>query len=143
MPALRWCGGLGVDFGKVNVRLLVRDMHRCFDFFTEKIGLVVDWGDRDTSYVSFAVAQGGEPCFALFKAELQTGYRGYVPPSGTGRIDCAVLSIPTQDVDADYRRLLDKGVVFMGEPQTIEDWYMRCVYFRDPEGNLFELCQIL
>ncbi|MFQ7552802.1 MAG: VOC family protein [Blautia marasmi] len=29
--------------------------------------------------------------------------------------------------------------MFLGEPQYIEAWGMRCTYFRDPEGNLFEL----
>ena len=43
--------------------------------------------------------------------------------------------------DEDYRMLKDKGVCFIGEPRTIKEWYMRCVYFRDPDGNLFELCQ--
>jgi len=35
----------------------------------------------------------------------------------------------------------EQGVCFIGEPQTIREWYTRCVYFRDPEDNLFEICQ--
>jgi len=47
--------------------------------------------------------------------------------------------IPSDNVDEDYKRLKEAGVEFLGEPQTIEDWGMRCVYFRDPEGNLLSL----
>ena len=46
-------------------------------------------------------------------------------------------------IDRRYRRtataLKEAGVQFLSEPQLIEDWGMRCTYFRDPEGNLFEL----
>ncbi|MEJ6950771.1 VOC family protein [Natronospora cellulosivora (SeqCode)] len=77
----------------------------------------------------------------IFLAEKQNIYKGYRPLKGRGRRDQVVYVIPTDDVDRDYNVLKDKGIVFMGEPQTIKEWYMRCVYFRDPEGNLFEICQ--
>ena len=47
--------------------------------------------------------------------------------------------IPSDDLDKDYQRLKEAGVNFLSEPQFIEDWGMRFVCFRDPEGNLFEL----
>lgn len=53
--------------------------------------------------------------------------------------DTVAAVIPTLDLDADYLRLKEAGVTFLGEPQYIEAWGMRCTYFRDPEGNLFEL----
>jgi predicted enzyme related to lactoylglutathione lyase len=68
-------------------------------------------------------------------------YDGYAPLQGSGRTDKVVYVIPTDNVDEDYQTLKEKDVSFIGEPQTIQEWYMRCVYFRDPEGNLFELCQ--
>lgn len=68
-------------------------------------------------------------------------YKGYIPLTGTGRLDRVIYVIPTDNIDEDYKTLKDKGVCFIGEPQTIKEWYMRCVYFRDPEGNLFEICQ--
>ena len=42
-------------------------------------------------------------------------------------------------VHKDYLRMKDAGVQFLAEPQFMEGWGMRCTYFRDPEGNLFEL----
>ena len=66
-------------------------------------------------------------------------FRGYTQPLGTAQPDTVAAVVPSQDLDADYLRLKEAGVPFLGEPQYIEAWGMRCTYFRDPEGNLFEL----
>jgi len=86
---------------------------------------------------------GGYPALTSIQknAENQNLYKGYTPLNGTGRTDQVIYVIPTDNVDQDYKMLKVKGVCFIGEPQTIQEWYMRCVYFRDPEGNLFEICQ--
>ena len=66
-------------------------------------------------------------------------FQGYTQPVSGTQPDTVVAVIPTLDLDGDYQRLKEAGVPFLGEPQYIEDWGMRCTYFRDPEGNLFEL----
>ena len=65
--------------------------------------------------------------------------QGYKQPDCDTPTDTLVAVIPTLDLDGDYLRLKEAGVTFIGEPQFIEEWGMRCTYFRDPEGNLFEL----
>ncbi len=66
-------------------------------------------------------------------------FKGYNQPDCNSQPDTVVAVIPSDDLEKDYKRLKEAGVQFLGEPQTIEDWGMRCTYFRDPEGNLFEL----
>ena len=66
-------------------------------------------------------------------------FQGYTQPLSNAQPDTVVAIVPTTDLDGDYRRLKQAGVEFLGEPQHIEAWGMRCTYFRDPEGNLFEL----
>lgn len=68
-----------------------------------------------------------------------TMFRGYEQPNESIQPDTVVAVIPSDDLDKDYQKLKEVGVQFLGEPQLIEDWGMRCTYFRDPEGNLFEL----
>ena len=126
-------------FSEISIRLLVNDFAACFDFYTEKMGLTVFWGDRNGPFASFTVDGMDKPCISIFEAKYQTIYQGYVPPAGTGRTDQAIYVIPTDDVDGDYETLKSRGVAFIGEPQTVDAWYMRCVYLRDPEGNLIEL----
>lgn len=129
-----------MKFHETTIRVLVRKNYgECFDFYTEKIGLVVVWGDRNGPYTSFAVKEGEPPCFAIFAGANMAMYKGYEQPKGTTQPDTITAVIPSDNLDKEYMRLKDAGVEFLGEPQTIEAWGMRCAYFRDPEGNLFEL----
>lgn len=46
--------------------------------------------------------------------------------------------LAVKDLDAEYRRLKDAGMAFHGEPVTVMPG-VRCVYGRDPFGNVIEL----
>ena len=48
-----------------NVRLLVKDFAKCFKFYSEQLGLEPAWGDENSGYAYFKVADGIEG-FALF-----------------------------------------------------------------------------
>jgi len=129
-----------MQFNQTMLNVLVRkDYGACFDFYTEKLGLVPTWGDRSGPYTSFAVKEGEPPCFAIFAIANMPMFKGYTVPCATEQSDTLMGAIPTTDVDADYKRIKEAGVEFLGEPQTIPEWGMRCTYFRDPEGNLFGL----
>lgn len=130
-----------MKLSEIGIRILVNDFQTCFDFYTQKLGFEVFWGDRNGSFASFKETGSDKPCLSMFLAKNQQMYKGFSPLTGIGRVDQVVYTIPTDNVDKDYKELKDKGVCFIGEPQIIEEWYMRCVYFRDPEGNLFEICQ--
>lgn len=125
---------------QMTVRILVRKNYgECFDFYTEKMGLVPVWGDRRGPYTAFSVSAEGPPCFAIFWGDNMPMFQGYRQPSSHAQPDTVMAVIMSEDLDGDYRRLRDAGVQFLGEPQRIDAWEMRCTYFRDPEGNLFEL----
>ncbi len=129
-----------MKFNETTVRILVRKNYgECYDFYTEKMGLIPVWGDRNGPYTSFAVSPDTSPCFAIFLGDAMPMFQGYHQPDGDRPTDTLVAVIPSHDLDGDYLRLKEAGVPFIGEPQYIEDWGMRCTYFRDPEGNLFEL----
>ena len=127
-------------FEEATIRILVRkDYGACFDFYTQKLGLIPDWGGRDGTYTSVAASSGEPPCFAIFAGEAMSMFQGYEQPRTAAQPDTVVAVIPSHDLDGDYLRLKEAGVPFLGEPRSIEAWGMRCTYFRDPEGNLFEL----
>lgn len=129
-----------MKFNETTIRVLVRKNYgECFDFYTEKLGLAPVWGDRNGPYTSFAVSAGKPPCFAIFSGENMSDFDGYIQPKENTQPDTIVAVIPTEDLDGDYKRLCDLGVEFVSEPRFMEGWGMRCTYFRDPEGNLFEL----
>ena len=43
-----------------NVRLLVKDFAKCFKFYSEQLGLEPAWGDENSGYAYFKVADGIE-----------------------------------------------------------------------------------
>lgn len=133
-------GIIEMNFHETTLRILVRKNYgECYDFYTKKLGLTAIWGDRNGPYTSFSTDNHAEPCFAIFAGEAMSLFQGYEQPIANTQPDTITAIIPTLDLDADYFRLKEAGVIFLSEPQYIEAWGMRCTYFRDPEGNLFEL----
>ena len=129
-----------MNFLKSMVTVLVRKNYGvCFDFYTEKLGLLPIAGDRNGPWTGFAMKKGDEYCLALFAADSQSAYKGYIQPIATAQTDTSILGIPTDNFDEDYNRLREAGVEFIGEPQAIKEWGLRTVRFRDPEGNLLSL----
>ena len=51
-----------------NVRLLVKDFAKCFKFYTEQLGLEPSWGDENSGYANFKVADGIKG-FTLFVSD--------------------------------------------------------------------------
>jgi len=131
---------MAIKFNKATATVMVRkDFGVCFDFYKEKLGLIPVMGDRNGPWCGFTVSEDEDYCFALFAGEGQSAHKGYVQPSTTTQPDTISLGIPSDNIDEDYKRLKAAGVEFLGEPQSIEEWGARCVYFRDPEGNLLSL----
>ncbi len=51
------------------------------------------------------------------------------------------FSFEVEDIQKEYERLKNKGVVFVSEPQKMQDFWM--LYAQDPDGNVFSLRQII
>lgn len=121
-----------------NVRILVRDYRKCFDFYTQKLGLEAAW-DIEECYGSFKVADGIEG-LAIFTSDLMApviGNADKVQPIGFR--DKMMVSFEVADVDESFRTLKERGVEFVNEPVDMPGWGMRVVHLRDPEDNLVEL----
>jgi len=50
--------------------------------------------------------------------------------------------LDVQDIDAEYQRLSQHGVVFNCPPPEFEGGAIRATYGRDPDGNMIEIQQI-
>jgi catechol 2,3-dioxygenase-like lactoylglutathione lyase family enzyme len=120
-----------------NVRLLVKDYGKCFEFYTEKLGFeaAFDLG----VYASFKVAEGIEG-LAIFVSDLMAPAVGNADKSQP--TDCRekmMVSFEVENVDETYKALLAKDVTFINQPTDMPGWGMRVVHLRDPEENLIEL----
>ena len=122
-----------------NVRLLVKDYKKCFAFYAGTLGLEPAWGDAESCYASFKVADGIEG-FALFVSDFMAPAVGNADKSQpSGYREKSMISFEVANVDETYQALLAKGVNFINQPIDMPDWGMRVVHLRDPEENLIEL----
>ena len=121
-----------------NVRLLVKDYKKCFKFYTEQLGLEPTWGNEESCYASFKVAEGIEG-FAIFVSDFMAPAVGNADKSQP--TDCrekSMVSFEVENVDETYQTLSAKGIHFINQPADMPDWGMRVVHLRDPEENLIE-----
>lgn len=122
-----------------NVRILVKDFTKCFKFYNEQLGLELLWGDENSCYASFKVAENIEG-FALFVSDLMASAVGNVDKvQPEGFREKSMVSFEVENVDETYHSLKIKGLKFINEPIDMPDWGMRVVHLRDPEENLIEL----
>ncbi len=121
-----------------NVRLLVRDYRKCFDFYTQKLGLEPLW-DIEECYGAFKVADGIEG-LAIFLSDYMApvvgNAEGHQPVGGREK---STICFEVENVDETYGELRAKGVSFINEPTDMPGWGIRVVHLRDPEENLIEL----
>ncbi len=76
---------------------------------------------------------------AIFSAEgMEDMAPGSMAGAGSGSV---VLEFVVDDVDAEYERLRDLGVVVVKPPQT-HPWGARSFWFRDPDGNLVDFLMV-
>ncbi|MFC3800708.1 VOC family protein [Cohnella sp. GCM10012308] len=121
-----------------HVRLLASNIHECFLFYRDVIGLEVRYGDETTPFAEFAT---GDVSFALETpmAEDPVEARSASMPF-SGR-DQVALVFRVGDIDAVYEKLQSKGVTFVQPPRDTPEWGHRVAYLRDPAGNILELNQ--
>ena len=122
-----------------NVRLLVKDFAKCFKFYTEQLGLEPSWGDENSGYANFKVADGIEG-FTLFVSDWMAPAVGNTDKQQPVAMrEKLMVSFSVDNLDETFADLKAKGVTFINEPTDMSDWGMRTVYLRDPEENLIEL----
>ena len=117
-----------------NVRLLVKDYKKCFEFYTQKLGFeaAFDMG----VYASFKVAEGIEG-LAIFVSDDMASFIGNTDKSQPGGYrEKSMVSFEVECVDTTYNALKAKGVEFINEPTDWHAAFMRVVHLYDPEENL-------
>lgn len=121
-----------------NVRLLVNDYRKCFEFYAEKLGLEPLW-DVEECYGAFKVADGIEG-LAIFTSDYMASVVGTADKEQpVGMRDKSMVCFEVADVDEAFNAYKAKGVEFINEPMDMPGWGMRVVHLRDPEENLIEL----
>jgi catechol 2,3-dioxygenase-like lactoylglutathione lyase family enzyme len=144
-----------------HVNLVVADLPRALAFYRDVLGFTVtkqvtisgDWIGRTVGLQNVSAE--------VVYLDLPSGPRiellRYITPDairahGVDRpntLGLRHLAFKVDDVDAAAARLGAAGVAFFSDVQTVPDSQVtyaggvrkRLVYFRDPEGNILELCE--
>jgi catechol 2,3-dioxygenase-like lactoylglutathione lyase family enzyme len=144
-----------------HVNLVVTDLPRMLAFYRDVLGLVVtkhvtiggDWigktvGLRDVRAEVVYLDLPAGPRVELLRYLSPEAVRvpGVERPNAVG---LRHLAFRVDDIDGAVARLRGAGVDFFSEVQLVPDSQVtyaggvrkRLIYFRDPEGNVLELCE--
>lgn len=122
-------------------RLLVTNFKECFRFYGDVLGFKANFGTEDDTYADFEI---GEVNISLFdKAEMSATLGTSSKPVHAEMQDTICLTFSVENVDEFCRHLKEKGVSLLTEPTDHEDWGIRTIHFRDPDGHLIEINQPL
>jgi catechol 2,3-dioxygenase-like lactoylglutathione lyase family enzyme len=115
--------------GLRHVALNVRDLEACVRFYTDLLGMRVEWRpDADNVYLT-----GGNDNLALHRAAST------IDPKASQRLDHIGFVVnEIGDVDVWFAFLRSKGVTILKEPRTHRDG-ARSFYCQDPDGNVVQL----
>jgi len=117
--------------------LFVSDMGKMIRFYRDVLGFEIR-EDEDTSNV-YLIKDG--TLFLLYGRsdfERMTSRKYEYIKGINGHSEIALYVDTFEEVDAEYKKAVEKGAVPILEPTT-EPWGQRTCYIADPEGNLIEI----
>jgi predicted enzyme related to lactoylglutathione lyase len=113
----------------VSIRIITADIKRLARFYEQMTGISVtmyteDFGELKTPACTLAI--GSTRTLQLFGGDVARPADNHT----------AIIEFRVDDVDAEYRKLVDEiGDSRVQEPTTMP-WGNRSLLFRDPDGNL-------
>lgn len=105
---------------------------------TGKINLVMGLADTAARTV---MLRGGNLCIELFQFELPLQPEPSIDLRPVHQYGITHFCLDVKDIEQVYQRLLTAGVRFHAPPQDFGE--VRATYARDPDGNVFEIQEIL
>ena len=120
--------------------LFVEDFEACFKFYSEQVGLEVAM--REPAFAAFRMDDQDFAIQGLDQSADMVNLKTADFEPQTGKTDRVLLCTRVDNVDEVYETLKSRGVPFTREPAD-EEWGLRCTYFTDPEGNIWEIAHSL
>ncbi|HYU18748.1 MAG TPA: VOC family protein [Chloroflexota bacterium] len=111
-----------------NVTVMISDMSRAVDFYTQKLGLSLkmrvgdDWAEVEAPGLTIGLHRAAE--------------RGPRP----GQLGSMSIGLQVDQLDRAMEALNQKGVQFA--PQVSDDGFVRIAHFGDPDNTPLYICEI-
>ena len=119
------------------VGLFVNDMGTMIKFYRDIIGLKSDWKNGEP-YAEFEAGKCRLIMYGRNDFEKMVSKKFIYPKGLNGTLEIAFPLKNYDEVDKEYKRLMDLGVESVFPPTTME-WGQRTCFVADPEGNLLEI----
>ena len=124
-------------FHKISVvNLFVQDFDRCLTFYRDALSLEVL--RLEPTFVAFRMDDHELHLLEISEGAEVLGVDMEAFEPQTGKLDRVLLCSQVENVDIVYESLHAKGVEFTKSPVD-QPWGRRAAYFRDPEGNIWEI----
>ena len=117
------------------VILIVDDLDRTLDFYTQVLGLRL--GHRSGEYAQLDTGTTRLGFYTRNAMAQALGFPLHKPAPDAAGFE---IGFKVVDVDAAYNELIEKGAS-EATPPTTRPWGQRTAYVRDPDGHLIELAQ--
>jgi len=128
-------------FNRISaVVLFVQDFDRCLRFYRDTLGLPV--AQLESNFVAFKMVDQDFALQEIAASAQMVNVDVEAFEAQTGKADRALLCARLDNVDIAYEALRAKGVEFT-QPPIDQPWGLRAAYFRDPEGNIWEIAHQL
>src|ERR1700730_575494 len=113
----------------VSIRIITADIKRLARFYEQMTGISVtmyteDFGELKTPACTLAI--GSTRTLQLFGGDVARPADNHT----------AIIEFRVDDVDAEYRKLVDEMRDSLVQEPTTMPWGNRSLLFRDPDGNL-------
>lgn len=128
-------------FHKIStVNLFVQDFDKCLKFYRDTLRLELT--RLEPTFVAFRMDDHELHLLQISDGANVLGVNMGAFESQTGKLDRVLLCSRVDNVDAAYETLKANGVEFTKSPVD-QPWGIRAAYFRDPEGNIWEISHLL
>ncbi|MGF1480187.1 MAG: VOC family protein [Cyanophyceae cyanobacterium] len=125
----------------IYTRLNVCDYQACKKFYRDVLGFEVAFADDDDEYTEFNT---GNTRLSIFDRQKLREFVGPDEPMSYERSYAGVaLSFQVHNLDEAVAELKHQGVTIISPPWNFPDRGFLSACFRDPDGNLIELQQLL
>jgi uncharacterized glyoxalase superfamily protein PhnB len=124
-------------FNRVTaVVLFVQDFEKCLAFYRDQVGLTV--AQLETKFATFKFHEQNFAINGIAEGAAMVGLEAGAFYAEAGKSIPVMLCTRVENVDEVYETLKGRGVEFTESPKD-QYWGLRTAFFRDPEGNIWEI----
>lgn len=115
---------------------LVENVERSVAFYRDKLGFKLR--TRAEGFADFTTEHVALALWEIDHIAATTGISNKRSGPGVHKAVAAIEVVRPEQIDELYQQLVEQGVSFVSPPKDYP-WRARCVYFTDPDDNLWEI----